>query len=133
MQLNNCLRFEEYFQCMKTFLTLLFFSCFSICSAQVVNPDSAKYFDGSLTTVCGKVSGTFKSKTSTIFISFEKPYPDNPFTAVIMAKDSINFKEYDPVTYLVDKKVCVMGKVRIYKDKPEIEVKSPNQLRIQEK
>lgn len=116
---------------MKTKIILFLLVTFTYCNAQVVPPDSAKYHEGSLTTVCGKVSGTHTSNSGTIFINFEKSYPNNPFTAVVMAKDTVNFKEYKPAEFLRDKEVCVMGMVKIYKGKLEIIIKSPNQIRIQ--
>jgi micrococcal nuclease len=107
---------------------LLFFSTFSY--AQTVPPDSAKYHEGSLTIVCGKVMGTFKSKSGTTFINFGAAFPNQTFSAVIM-ESSLEKFSYQPVDYLKNKDVCVTGMVKMYKEKPEILIKGPNQIREQ--
>src|SRR5436189_51174 len=61
-----------------------------------VSPDSAKYHVDELTIVCGKVTGVHTTASQTTFINFGAPFPNNSFTAVIMAKDTAAFKEFNP-------------------------------------
>jgi hypothetical protein len=95
--------------------------------AQTVSPDSAKYHEGELTTVCGKCVGTYTTKKGMTFLNFDQPYPISPFTAVIFASDSMNFEKSG---YYKGKRLCVMGKVKMYNGKPEIILKKANQIRF---
>lgn len=113
---------------MKKLLILFFVS--TVAKAQTTTPDSAKYYDGSLKTICGLVADVHVSSSGTIFINFDKSFPLTEFTAVIFAKDTAKFKEYKPATDLPEKNICVTGMIKLYKDKPEIIIKSPNQIRF---
>lgn len=133
---------------MKVILLFLSLVINSICFAQIdtsgldvettllidglnsITPDSAKYHIDELTTICGIVSGTHTTATQTTLINFGNPFPNNSFTAAIMAKDTAKFSEYNPIRNLENLKVCVTGRIRMYKDKPEIILKSANQIRI---
>src|SRR6185436_13114819 len=106
----------------KTIIALLLITAGA--KAQTTTPDSAKYFEGSLKIVCGHVSGTYTGKSGAIFINFEKPFPHSEFSAVIMPGDTAKFKKWNPAVYLKDKDVCVTGMIKMYKDKPEIIIKS---------
>jgi hypothetical protein len=93
--------------------------------------EAAKHV-GESTTVCGRVVGTRfleSSKGQPTFLNFDKPYPNTPFTVVIFGKDRGKFSE--PERAYKDKAVCVTGKIRDYRGKPEIEVTEPGQLQIQ--
>jgi hypothetical protein len=95
---------------------------------QPVSPDSAKYHEGSLITVCGKVYGTHTGKTGVVMLNFGAAYPDQTFTAVIFADDASAFKKADEYN---GKKLCVTGRVKMYQGKAEVILKSPDQLREQ--
>jgi hypothetical protein len=60
------------------------------------------------------------------FLDFEKPYPNEVFTAVIFGSDRAKFGT--PETTFQGKRVCVTGQVRNYRGKPEIIVSDPSQL-----
>ena len=95
---------------------------------QSISPDSAKYHDGSLQTICGKVTGTHVTKSGAMMLNFGAAYPENSFTAVIFSDDAPKFKkvkDYDGKT------ICVIGRIKMYKGKPEMVLKETNQLREQ--
>lgn len=77
----------------------------------------------------GKIIDGFKSKTNTVFLNFEKAYPNQCFTAVIFSSDLINFPE-DPQNYYQGKLVRVKGKIKEYNGKPEIVLKDSSQIEI---
>lgn len=115
---------------MKKFTLILLLFYIGKIKAQTTTPDSAKYFEGSLKTVCGKVSKVFVSKTKTTFIDFSNENSkETYFTAVVFAKDSSVFQEYT-LTSLKDKNVCITGMVKMFKGKPEIILKSKDQIRF---
>ena len=60
------------------------------------------------------------------FLDFGKPYPNQPFTAVIWGSDRAKFGT--PETTLQGKRVCVSGAIREYRGKPEIILSDPSQL-----
>ena len=113
---------------MKIKPALILFLLSACCRAQTVSPDSAKYHEGNLITVCGEITSGKISESENVYLNFGAPYPDNSFTAVIFAKDSINFKEIRPKDYLRKKNICVTGIIKMYKEKPEIIIKSPDQI-----
>jgi hypothetical protein len=93
-----------------------------------VGPDSAKYYEGSIITVCGKVTGTHTGEGGVMMLNFGGAYPKNTFTAVVFADDVPKFKiaeEYE------GKVLCVTGRIKIYRGKAEMVLKSLNQLREQ--
>ncbi len=109
----------------------------SICLWQIsfsqnVPLDSVKFYVGKEITVCAKVMDTYVSKTNegTTFVNFGNPYPKSTFTVVIFEAALPNFK-YTPSMYLKDKNVCITGKVKIFKGKPEMIVKKEEQIKIQ--
>jgi DNA/RNA endonuclease YhcR with UshA esterase domain len=53
-------------------------------------------------------------------------FPDNTFTAVILAADAAKFPDMDSLN---GKTVDVTGQVRLYKGKPEILLKDPAQIK----
>jgi DNA/RNA endonuclease YhcR with UshA esterase domain len=100
----------------------------AIAFSQSVSPDSAKYHEGSLTTICGKVYGTHAGQNGILKLNFGADYPDNTFTAVVFADDASKFKKAEEYK---GKEICVTGKIQIYKGKAEVVLKEANQLREQ--
>ena len=71
-----------------------------------------------------------KGEKKTTYINFGKPYPNTTFTVVIFEGDLAKFK-FTPSEFLKDKNVCITGKVKIYKGKPEIIVTSEEQIKAE--
>jgi len=118
---------------MKKLLLLIISIClWQISFSQTIPLDSVINYEGKEITVCAKVTDTYISKTNegTSFINFGKPYPKSTFTVVIFEADLANFK-YNPSVYLKNKNVCITGKVKIYKGKPEIIATKEEQIKIE--
>ena len=111
----------------KTILaTLCIFISLNAFGQTAVSPDSAKYYEGTSVTVCGKVSSTYSGKNGIIKLQLGGKYPSNTFTAIIFPANTTKFKTAE---YYEGMDVCVTGKVTMYKDKPEIEMTDPKQLK----
>ena len=117
---------------MKNLLIPVFILFVGIVNGQVVPLDSVGNHVGALTTVCDSVWSTFVSKSGTVYLNFGGSFPKNTFSAVIFSKDTSKFQEYRPVEFLKHKKVCITGMIDIYKGKPQIIVKGPNQVRAED-
>ena len=80
--------------------------------------------------VCGLVAATkyaAGARGRPTFLDFGGAYPDQVFQAVIWGADRARFHEAPEQAYL-HKQVCVTGRIRVYRGKPEITVKDPAQL-----
>lgn len=79
--------------------------------------------------VAGKIVDGYKSKTNTVFLNFEKPYPNQCFTAVIFSSNLINFPE-NLQSFYEGKIVKVKGVIKEYQGKPEIILNERSQIEI---
>jgi DNA/RNA endonuclease YhcR with UshA esterase domain len=85
---------------------------------------------GETETVCGTVASSkfaSSSNRSPTFLTLDRPYPNQVFTAVIWGSDRSKFKEPPEVTFQ-GKRICVTGAIQLYKDRPEIIVSDPSQI-----
>ncbi|MBR9678307.1 MAG: hypothetical protein GOU97_03395 [Nanoarchaeota archaeon] len=96
-------------------------------ATNVINACDAKNYVGEEKIVEGKVVDGYKSKTSTVFLNFGKPYPNQCFTAVIFSTDLINFPR-DPQYYYEGKIVRVSGKIEEYEGRFEIILENSSQI-----
>jgi DNA/RNA endonuclease YhcR with UshA esterase domain len=85
-----------------------------------------KAYIGKQVTVTGVVSQV-SFRPSIVFLNFDKPYPDNPFTAIIRTSHT---NEFEKLPALKGKPVSVKGLVRDYNGKPELELTSKSQLKL---
>lgn len=69
--------------------------------------------------ICGTVVSTHKSKNGHIFINMDKSFPNQIFTATVWKSNVINFS-YDPDKFLINKRVCIKGKVKDYQGVPSM-------------
>jgi len=109
-------------------LALGFFPAFVFAPAhaETVAPGDAKAHVGQTVTVEATVSGVHTGRSGVTFIEIGGRYPDNAFTAVIFADDLAKF----PNTRALDgKTVAISGPVQLYQDRPEIILKSADQLK----
>jgi len=65
-----------------------------------------------------------------IRLNFDKPFPAEPFTAVIFAANTNLFPDIDK---LKNQTVEVSGKITAYRERPQIVLTSTNQLRVLDK
>ena len=115
----------------KLLLLITSIYLWQISFSQTVPLVSVTNYEGKTITVCSKVQSAYVTKgdKKTTYINFGNPYPNSTFTVVIFEGDLANFKN-TPSEYLKDKNVCITGKVKIYKDKPQTIVSSEEQIEI---
>jgi endonuclease G len=96
------------------------------------NTVQAKYHIGKTATVCGTVVSSRKTaKAKAIYLNFDRLHPHQDFYATIWEYNGPNFS-YDPETYLVNKRVCVTGKVTVFDDIPRISINNEHEVRLYE-
>ena len=92
------------------------------------NTVQAKYHIGNQVTVCGTVVSTRRTaKGNAIYLNLDRMHPHQEFYATIWDYNGPNF-HYDPETYLVNKKVCITGKVTVFDDIPRISVNNEKEI-----
>ncbi|MBC7074065.1 thermonuclease family protein [Candidatus Parcubacteria bacterium] len=96
-----------------------------------VSACAAKKYYGERVLVEGKVVQITQSKNNTLFLNFEKKYPHQCFSAVIFSADLQRFPK-DLREKLLNKTVKIFGPIQEYKGKPEIILKHPNQIILEE-
>jgi endonuclease G len=92
----------------------------------------AKYYVGNRITVCGTVvSARFiqNGTTDPTYLNLDKAFPDQVFTLLIEGEDRVNFS-YEPDLWLVDKQVCVRGKVEKGRGVPQMRVTDEKKIQI---
>lgn len=73
----------------------------------------------------GKAVVVYKSGSDTVFLNFEKPYPNQCFTGVIFSSYLKEFPDYESYE---GKIIRVEGKIEEYNGKPEIILKEKKQI-----
>jgi DNA/RNA endonuclease YhcR with UshA esterase domain len=114
----------------KLLTALAAFSLWALpANAATMSAEDAAHHLGETATVCGMVaSAKFAagSRSQPTFLDLGKPYPNEPFTAVIFGGDRPKFGA--PETSLNGKRICVTGQIQDYRGRPEIIVRDPRQL-----
>jgi hypothetical protein len=120
--------------CLLAFVFMLF-----VCQAFAADPitaaDAIKHI-GEQQTVCGTVASTnYAPDKLKTYLNIDKPFPDQVFTAVIEGQVNHDaFKEQgtpDKVKdYYASKSICVSGTVILYKEKAQIMVTNPTQVKV---
>ena len=108
----------------------LFCASGSVAQQEYVNPIDAHKYIGMEKTVCGTVaSATYaiRSRGRPTFLNLDQPYPKQIFTVVIWGSDRNKFKN-PPETSFKGKRICVTGIIESYRGKPEIVVRSSDQI-----
>jgi hypothetical protein len=103
--------------------------CFGIAQAAELSAEDAPTHVGESTTICGTVvSAKYAERTrgQPTFLNLDKPYPQQIFTAVIWGTNRQSFGT--PETALLGRHVCVSGLIQLYRQRPEIILRSPSQL-----
>jgi hypothetical protein len=113
------------------FVTALFITSVSFSQTTIKLEDASKHVGDSVN-VCGKVSGGIyleDMEESPTFLSLGPAYPDQLLTLMI-PKDQRGKYETAPETIYVEKDVCVLGKIVIVRDLPQITVYKKEQIKI---
>jgi hypothetical protein len=117
---------------------MYFFKLFTFASLMVwpiaaysalLNPEEAASHVGENATVCGVVvSAKYapQAMAAPTFLDLGKPYPNQPFSAVILGSDRTKFGA--PEVLLREKHVCVTGEIFLFEGKPEIIMRDTKQL-----
>jgi DNA/RNA endonuclease YhcR with UshA esterase domain len=119
---------------MKT-LFLILFICFGFTafSQETIISSQAKDFIGKEVFLIGKVAGSkqliSKAEQPILFINIDKEYPDNDIVIVVFSEtlSKLKFTETD----LLGKTIKVKGKVKVFKEKPEIILENEVNLTIE--
>ena len=117
----------------KTFTLLLFTVSFYCASAQTFTAEQAAKKVGDSIKVCDKIYGGRFFETSNgspTLLNMGAAYPASPLT--IMIPPDVRAKLGSaPEQQLKDKNICVIGKVILFKEKPEIIVYNISQMAVQ--
>ena len=93
---------------------------------KVITPKEVISFLNKNVVVSGYVADVvIREKVS--YLNFDKKYPKNPFSAVIFSE---KFKSFGDINRFKNKKIEVEGVITTYKDKPQIILNSPEQIKI---
>ena len=98
--------------------------------AKRIAPADAGRHEGEEAMVCGLVATTkyaAGTRGRPTFLDFGAAYPGQMFQVVIWGTERSRFHEA-PETAFLHRQVCVTGRIRLYRGKPEITVKDPAQL-----
>lgn len=116
----------------KILSTVLAITFCTAAQSSKLTPKEAKHHIGETATVCGSVASTHyatQSKGQPTFLNLDEPYPREIFTILIWGSDRPKFGA--PETKYREARVCVTGKIKSYRDVPEIVATEPSQIEIQ--
>lgn len=99
-------------------------------NAPVVEADDAASVVDERAVVCGTVVNAVYAPTTggrPTFLNLERPYPDQPFDAVVWGRDRDRFGRPPEEGYR-GLRICVAGEVTTHEGTPRIEVRTPAQI-----
>lgn len=117
----------------KTFTFFLLLGACYYGFAQTLSAEQAAKKVGDSIKVCDKIYGGRFFETSNgspTLLNMGAAYPASPLTIMIPGDVRIKMG-YAPELQLKDKNVCVLGKVILFKEKPEIIVYNISQIQVQ--
>lgn len=106
----------------------------SIGTSQIksISPFEANKHIGKIVEVCGTVVTAYHDEevpNSPTYLNLDEAYPNQIFTIFIPGSARNKF-DTPPDSIFLNKKVCVIGLVKEYNNKPEMVVNNPTQIRI---
>ena len=119
---------------MKSFVFTLF-SLFCIASVKAqttIKLEEVSKHIGDSVTVCGKVADMRyfeNSKNKPTLLNIGAKHPDELLTLIIWENARALFT--GKVEDLMDKNICITGRIILYKEKPEIVIERPEQIVVQ--
>jgi hypothetical protein len=119
---------------MRSFAALLlsFFLGLAVQAQTTIKLEDVSTHVGDSVKTCGKVAGIRfmeSAKGQPTLINIGAPYPNQLLTVVIW--EDLR-KQFDKTPELFrDKNVCIIGKIELYRDKPQIVIKTKEQLVIE--
>jgi endonuclease G len=98
--------------------------------AGAFNTVQAKSHIDETATVCGTVvSVKYVEKSGNTFINLDQKFPNQIFWCTIWKSNRVNFS-YDPQMYLINKKICVTGEIKLKYGEPSMSIRSEKNLII---
>jgi hypothetical protein len=94
--------------------------------AETIAPSDAKIHVGQTVTIHAAVEEVKTGRGGVTFLDMGGAFPDNTFAAVIFAADLAKFPD---AKALKGKTVAISGPVQLYQGKPEIILKTADQLK----
>lgn len=126
---------------MKKYLLIGFLYFFTFCGfaqevghCDISDIEAIKHLGEELT-VCGRVSQVYIPKYTTgnpVYINFGQSYPNQTFSIVIWGEDAEKYFSDAMLKFYQGKNLSVYGKIKDYNGKPQIRVKSRNQIKVLE-
>ena len=119
---------------MRSVIVLLF-SLFFVANAKAqtsIKLEEVSKHVGDSVTVCGLVADMRyfeNSKNKPTLLNIGAKHPDAPLTVVIWEDARALFTS--KVEDLLNKNICITGRIILYKDKPEIIIDKPEQIVVQ--
>jgi hypothetical protein len=77
--------------------------------------------------VSGRVLRVFTSQGGTTFLDFCEDYRECPFTSVIFSSDK---RKFGDLQSLAGRQIEIRGFIDVYKGRPEIVIRDPEQIRL---
>lgn len=93
---------------------------------EAVATDDLKAKEGQKVIVYGETADSGKSQSGTNFVN----YKGAEFYLITFKSDLEPFKDGEPADLFNGKRIAVTGVISIYKDKPQIKLTSPDQVRL---
>ncbi len=87
---------------------------------------------GRVVTVCGVLAETAYRRGTAgqpTFLNFERPYPNPVFVAVVWGENRPKFNPAPEKAFAVGDRLCVTGRVELYRGTAQVEVTDPAQVR----
>lgn len=112
-------------------LLILFVAATATAQTSIKLEDVSKHIGDSVT-VCGKVAGMRyfeNSKNKPTFLNIGANHPNQLLTVVIWQTTRELFTT--KVDDLMDKEICITGRIILYKERPEIVIEKPEQIVVQ--
>lgn len=123
----------EKTQMKRAFLiAAILFACVFAHAQTPISAGDAINHVGENATVCGQVASThwaMRSRGNPTFINLDRPYPNQAFTIVIWGSDRPKFG-YPEATYS-GHRICVSGRISVYRGTAEMIASEPSQIRVQ--
>lgn len=92
------------------------------------NTVQARHHVGNTATICGTVVSTRRTqKANAVYLNMDRNHPNQDFYATIWDVNGPNFS-YDPEKELLNRKVCITGKITLYDDIPRISVNNESAI-----
>jgi exonuclease VII large subunit len=118
---------------MRILLTTLVLLICCFAGAQTpIKLDEISRHTGDSIVVCGKVAGMRyfeNSRNQPTFLNMGADFPNQQVTVVIWGDMRKQFAE--SLEALKGKDICITGRITLYKDRPQIVIHDPGQVRIQ--